>query len=233
MGLGPMGMAMRKAITLAMLMVATAAPASAQGWSFGVEVGPKVYFGPPPVYYEPPLVYESPPAVYYEEAPVVIAPALRSRVLHMEAPEDVLDRLARRGYRDFSRIDRRSALYTLTALDPDGDLVSLEISIFTGRIERSSVLEARYVAAPKARRAPAQRTAPVAAPVKPAPLPKRKPTPAAAPAKPDAAAQPSGAEPAGAPPASGGDAPSSTLRDRLHTPPAAPADAEPDPLVVY
>jgi hypothetical protein len=94
----------------------------------------------------------------------------------MAAAEDVIDRLARRGYSDFGPVDRRGALYVLTAWT-GWRPVSLEVSIFTGNVERSSVLEARYIAAPKARRAPAARVAPVAAPAKPAPVPKPKPHP--------------------------------------------------------
>ncbi len=224
---------MRKSVLFATLAgLAAVSPASAQSWGFGVgvEVGPQVFFGPPPV------IYEAPPAVLYEEPTTVIVPAPRSRVVHMEAPEDVLDRLARKGYSDFGPIDRRGALYVVSAIDPNGNLVALDISIFTGRIEHSSILEARYAAPPprapvkpRAKAPKAPKPAPAAAPAKPAPLPAPKPAPASAPAK--ATVPPPVEDEAPA----AGDAPSSTLRDRLHIPkaPAEEPAGKPDPLVVY
>jgi len=179
------------------------------------------------------MVYQAPPVVLYEEPPVVIAPAFRPRVLHMEAPEDVLARLARDGYGDLGPIDRRGALYVLTASDPKGDLVSLEISIFSGEVQRASVLEARYAAVPSrppaAPRSPAARPAPAAAPAQPARIPAPKAETVASPV--EQTDTPAAIEER---PLSD-ESPSNTLRDRLYAPPSAPAPSEnePDPLVVY
>jgi hypothetical protein len=217
---------MRAAIPLVILALGAGSPAAAQSLSFGVEVGAPVYLSPPPVYYEPRILYGAPPAVYYEDPRVHVAPAPRARVLHMEAPEDVVERLAERGYTDIGPIDRRGALYVLTATNRKGDLVELEISIFSGKIERSSVLERRYATQPK--RLPRKPVAQAAAaPPKVAPAPAQKPAPASAPAEQDE-------EQSGPEPDSNGGA-SSTLRDRLHTPPSkAPSETNsPDPLVVY
>ena len=202
---------------------ALALPAAAQSWGFGVQVGPPIYYEEPPVYYGPPVIYEAPPA-YYEAPPVVVRPA-EPRVFHMEAPELVLDRLERAGYRELSPMARRGTLYRLNAVDPDGNLVALEISIFDGEIERKHILEtairapARVVAAP--------RSAPAVAAPPPAPVAARPPLPKPAPAA--VASQPSAA--LANPPV--------PLRDRLPATPAEPEEAEepagegPDPLVVY
>ena len=208
--------------------LAATAPAQAQSWGFGVEFGAPVYYGapvyvgPPPVYYEPPVIYQPAPPVYYEEAPIVRVPA-PSRVLRMEAPEDVLAGLEAAGYEVRGPIDRRGALFFVTATAPNGDLVALEISIFSGEIERTHVLEARYAAAPPAPPAvPRPVPQPAVAPAPRAKPPAPKPTPAAAPAAPSAADD-SG---------TGG----STMRDRLNTTPPAqstPPAGERDPLVVY
>jgi hypothetical protein len=218
------------AITAAFAMAAgLASPAAAQ-WGFGIQVGPPRYYGPPPVYYE-----RARPRRYYEEAPVIIAPA-QPRVLHMEAPEDVLDALEDAGFRELSPMKRRGKFYVLNAVDPGGDLVALEISIFTGEIERTRVLEAAFQPPREIRRK--SRPVAVAAP-RPAPRAAAKaavaPTPAAAAPRAQraaAAARPPvrPAAPA-APAATGG---GSTLRDRLQTPPEAqPEEQGSDPLVVY
>ncbi len=222
-----MGITMGTPAVLTMLAgLALVSPAAAQSWGFGVEVGPEVFLGPPPVYYEPPVVYEAPAGIYYEEPTTIIVPSPRAPVLHMEAPEDVVDNLARLGYSNFGPIDRRGALYMLTAIDPEGDLVSLEISIQSGDIEWSSVLEARYAAPPPvARRAPAAKPKPAAVPAKPAAVAARKPAKVAKPAS-DAAVDEAAENPE---PEAGA---SSTLRDRLHTPKPA-ASEERDPEVVY
>jgi hypothetical protein len=181
----------------------------------GVDLGPPIY-GPPPVIY-----YEAPPQVLYGAPPRVLVPGER-RVFHMEAPEVVLDRLDAAGYRDLSPMSRRGTLYKLSAVAPEGDVVALEISIFTGEIERERVLQPRPEQPRRAARTPKRtRTAAVRKQaVEPAPNVPAAP-PAAAPAAP--------ATPGTA------DGPASTLRDRLKPVPQgsqSEADSE-EPLVVY
>jgi hypothetical protein len=128
-------------------------------------------------------------------------------MLHVEAPEDVLDRLDAAGYRELSPMARRGQVYKLSAVDPRGNLVALEISIFTGEIERADVLRAAYA------RPPVRAPRPVAAPAV-APVPRRAPAPAVA------------ARPAPQP-APG----SNAMRNRLQPP--AEAQGGDDPMVVY
>jgi len=109
---------------------------------------------------------------------VEIAPG--SRILHMEAVEDVRDRLIDQGFRDLSRIKRRGARYFVRGLDPRGDLVALQISIFTGDIERSELLEAG-IGAPQPRGGRAASRAQAQGPTRAAPT---RPTAAAKPAAP-------------------------------------------------
>lgn len=127
----------------AALSTAVATAAHAGSWSFGVGVGfgDPVYVEPPPYYYEPPAVYEpAPPPIYSQGAAV----ARDGRpVLHMESADDVLDSLARAGYREFSPIYMRGHFYSVRAVDPNGDLVELEISIFTGEIVTTTVIQTR------------------------------------------------------------------------------------------
>jgi hypothetical protein len=148
--------------------------------------------------------------VIYRQAPGVIP---------MQAPEVIFDRLEDAGYREFSPMARRGSLYKLNAVDPSGDLVALEISIFTGEIERAYLLQARMSPAP-----------PEVAPRPRRKAAARKPKPAPAAAAPAVATAP----PPPPPPLAPGDAPS-TLRDRLEAPPdeSAPPAGEEDPLVVY
>lgn len=195
-------MTIAAALALAGTMASSAA---AQSWGFGVEARPRYYDGPP-------VVYRRAAPGYYGDAPVVLR-RVEPRVFHMEAPEDVLDDLEDDGYSEMSPMRRRGQFYMLTAVDPDGNLVALDISIFTGEILNERILEARLQAPPRVRRAP--RAAPVAAP---------PPAPRAAP-QPQVRAMPAPARPS-----AGGDP--STLRDRLQAP-AEPAEGEEDPLVVY
>ena len=121
-----------------------ASPAAAGSWSFGVGVGfPPVYYGPPPVYYgPPPVIYEAvPPPVYYGPPPVVGAPP--APVLQIRDPGAVLGELEHAGYRELGPMAHRGPLYKLRALNPGGDLVALEISAYTGEIERELILQAR------------------------------------------------------------------------------------------
>src|SRR5918998_850039 len=136
-------MTMFRTVACAALLSAAAAAtssAAAQSWGFsvGAGFGAPVYVGPPPVYYEAP-VYRAPPPVIYRRAPGVFP---------MQAPEVVFDRLEDAGYREFSPMARRGNFYRLNAVDPGGDLVALEISIFTGEIERARLLQARISPAP-------------------------------------------------------------------------------------
>jgi len=152
----------------------------------------------------------------------------------MEAIEDVEARLADQGYRQLGPVARRGARYFVRAVDPRGNRVALQISIFTGEIERSRVLQAGYVAPP-----PALPKRIVKSPAKPAAAPPPHVRPAPAPAPVPAVAT------APAPSPSPAKAPASTLKGRLKVPPAdaptsstAPASPAPssggdDPLVVY
>ncbi len=199
-------------LTAALAAAGMAQPASAQSWGVGVgvEYGPPVFYGPPPViYYDP---RDVPPPTYYGQPPVIFAPG-GPPVPQMISPDEMLDRLEAAGYRELSPMAHRGRLYKLNAVDPSGDLVALELSIFTGEIESRRVLAA-------------QRRAPPAVRVAPAPAPVR--AVAAAPPPPPAAA-PTAAPPAAVP---SQDAPSS-LRDRLIPPPEEAEDGERDPLVVY
>jgi hypothetical protein len=212
-----------------LVYAAAATPAAAQSWGFGVGVDTRIpIYGAPPVYYEdqgPAIYYEAEPPVLYGAPPVVVRPGER-RVFRMEAPEVVLDRLDAAGYRDLSPMARRGTLYKLSAVAPEGDVVALEISIFTGEIEREEILQQRRKRPSRAVAAPKRtRTAAV-------PAPKPEQSVAAAPPA-AAAAAPSAAAPA-APPAGSG-APGSTLRDRLQPLPPASGEtaAGDDPLVVY
>lgn len=223
----------RIAVLTVFALAAGSVSATAQSWGFGEPV----YVDPPPVYYERPgvvvpgrpMLYEAPDSdVYYDEEPRILVAPPERRVLHMEAPEIVMDRLDADGYRELSPMARRGSLYKLTAVDPSGDLVALEISIFTGEIERETVL--RVARSPARTQPRPQSRPPVVAAPRPAPVaPAPRPTVAAAP--------PPAAAVGTARPQGGG--PSSTLRDRLRTPPAgapsagAQADSGDDPLVIY
>ncbi|HEX9904394.1 MAG TPA: hypothetical protein VGA77_05460 [Propylenella sp.] len=132
------------------LTLAAASPAVAGSWSFGVGVGfpPPAYYGPPPIYYgPPPVIYEAvPPPLYYGPPPVVAAPP--PPVLQIRDPGAVLGELENAGYRELGPMAHRGAHYKLRALNPAGDLVALEISAYTGEIERELILEARRAAPP-------------------------------------------------------------------------------------
>lgn len=164
----------------ALAVAAAAAPASAGPW--GVGYGPPVYYDAPPrVLYGapdgPPAFYDGPRA-YRRNGPVVIAPG--SRILHMEAVEDVRGRLLDQGFRDLSRVKRRGARYFVRGVNPGGDLVALQISIFTGDIERVDLLEAG-VSEPQRRGPRAAARARAEAPARAAPA---RPTMAARPTAP-------------------------------------------------
>lgn len=231
-------------IGAALAMSLAAVPASAGSWGVGFGYGGPIYDDAPPRVLlgvpgagAPPMLYEEPNRVYRRQVP------LRSEsgvpVLHMEAPEDVLDRLASQGFHDMGRITRRGARYMVKAVNRRGDLVALQISIFTGRVERAVVLSAGYDAPPRLPRPTRQEpTKAVQAAPRVAPPPPKASAPATvaeAPAEVQA-------------PASKSSAPASTLKGRLKVPPtggsasagnsaradrSAPADNGQDPLVVY
>jgi hypothetical protein len=183
-------------------------PATAQSWGggIGMQFGPPVYVEPP-VYGEPPVLYEEPAAMaQFSEAPIDVAPDGRP-VFHMEAAEDVARALQRAGFRELSPMNMRGHFYELTAVEPGGDLVQLEVSIFTGEIERVMLLQAGYRPPPPPPAAVAVVAPPP--PVQPPPAVTPPPTPPAVPA----------------PPAGPSPAP---LEDRLIPPPE-----EQDPLVIY
>jgi hypothetical protein len=195
---------LRTLILTTALAAGATAPAAAQSWGIGVgvEYGPPVFYGPPPViYYEPPVV-AAPPPVYYGAPPVVVAPA---PVIEMVSPDEVFDRLDEAGYTDLAPMAQRGRYYKVRAVDPYGNLVSLEISIHSGEIENKYILESGYAARPAVVAPPVVATAP------PPPPPAR------------AAAPPPPAAPSAAPPTS--------LRDRLVVP-EEPEDGD-DPLVIY
>lgn len=119
-------------------VVAATSPALAGSLNFGVGVGfgaPVYRWGPPPGYYEPayPPDYFGPPPVVVEPMQPVLAP-------NMVPPGAILDALEDVGYRELSPMAHRGALYKLNAVNPAGDLVQLEISVFTGEIERERIL---------------------------------------------------------------------------------------------
>ncbi len=97
-------------------LAATAvSPAPAQSWS-----APQPY-GQPPIYYAP--------GVYPRAVPL--------------SPDAVFNLLEAAGYRKFGPMAPREPIYRLNAVNRRGDLVALEVSMFTGRIERERVLALR------------------------------------------------------------------------------------------
>lgn len=153
----------------AIIAAAVAAPASAQNWGFGVEIGPPVYYERPPAYY-----YDEPP--YYDAPPIVVIPQPRRVMRYAASPDLVLDMLEDEGYVELSPMAERGGLYKLSAVSPEGDLVALEISVMTGEIEREFILQPgrRIAAAPvEVRRiAPAPR---IVAPAYPPPAASAQP----------------------------------------------------------
>jgi hypothetical protein len=151
--------------TVALAAIAgTGSPSAAGSWSLGVgvEYGPPVYYGPPSVYYGPPPVFYEPP-IYYEPAPPPV-------VLQMVTADDVLDALEGAGYRELGPMAQRGALYSLAAVNPRGDVVALEISVYNGAIERELILESPRYAAPQVVQ-PAPNLPPPSTIMQPAPPP--------------------------------------------------------------
>ncbi len=116
---------------------AGAAPAAAQSWGVGVEFGGPEY-GPPPGYYAPPPGYYAPAPGYYAPPPGYGAPP--QPTLQLLSPDAVFDALEDAGYREFGVMAPHGNYYSLDAVNPRGDLVALEVSAFTGLVERERVL---------------------------------------------------------------------------------------------
>lgn len=170
---------MRSIATLAATM-ALALPA-APGWAQSGDA----YYGPPPVTY-----YAQSRDIWYDQPPTVVVPAEPRVIPGMKAPGDVLAALDRSGYRELSPMAQRGALYKLRAVNPRGDLVHLEISVYTGAIEREVILAVGRAA--PLYRAPVPAVAPPPAP-RPA---KRRHAPAAVPEPaPDSESGPSNRDP--------------------------------------
>lgn len=200
-------------ITIAAALIASAAaPASAEVFSFGFGAGAPIYrpAEPAPSY----RVYRGPAVIgRVPEAP---------NVYHMEAARDVEASLRRRGFTEVSPLARHGHLYHGNAVDPAGNLVALQLSIFSGEIVDADILEpARGVArAPAARTyappPPVTSTAPVIPRQAVAPAPKKPVTQASKPAS-------NPVQSKYAPPPA----------PKPYTPPAKPAKKDQDPLVVY
>lgn len=209
-------------LALTLAVAAGVSAANAQGFSFG--------FGDP---YADPYYRPYPPRYY--QGPVVVVPrqAPMPRV-QVVAPEEVRGNLQASGFSDISRIRARGAVYEMTAVDPDGNLVALAVSMYSGRIEGMNVLQADYARRSVPERAPVIRRA---EPIEPAP-PTRRAAPAEpAPAKVAAAPKP---KPKTVTVPQPGEAPQAAAPATQPAPPAAEAPAQQplasdgrDPLVVY
>jgi hypothetical protein len=158
--------------------------AAAQSWGYG----PPGLYGPPVVFYDPRFAV---PPGYYGQPGLAVPRGRLPQAPTIVSPDAVFDRLEDAGYSQLSPMAPRGEFYKLTAVDPAGNLVGLEVSIFTGSIENSYILEAgvrvppapvepkrKRVRAPAAlaplEAAPAERPAPT---VEPAALPRPRPNP--------------------------------------------------------
>jgi hypothetical protein len=104
--------------------------------------------------------------------PLIIEGPVYQRAIPI-APDAIFDALEAAGYREFSPMAPREPVYALKAVNPEGDLVALEISMFTGEIELELILAANYrpplrayrpTAAPQAAVPPPPPIAPAAPP---------------------------------------------------------------------
>jgi hypothetical protein len=160
--LGQSGATVVKATLLACLFaIGGLSAASAQvSVGVGVEFGGPVYYGPPPVY-----LYEQPPPYGYVPAPpaLVYAPP---EVPAAVPPDVVFDNLEEDGYSELGPMAFRDGVYKLSAVNPDGELVALEVSVLTGEVEIERIIGSRQAAAPLVprRRAPAPAPAPALPP---------------------------------------------------------------------
>ena len=146
---------MRAIVLGAVLALQGLSPATAQmSFGVGIEFGGPAYYGPPPFY-----VYEQPPPIIYgpPEAPSAVP------------PDVVFDMLDRAGYRELGPMAFRDGVYKLDAVNRNGELVALEISVLTGEVEIERIL-GRQVAVPLP-----PPPAPVEAPPPPQPEPGRDP----------------------------------------------------------
>ena len=113
------------------------------GVASGLAAEPYRHDSAPFVYERPPHPYrELPPPAYYGQAPfTVMGPAPRpgGRV----SPDTVFASLEAAGYHDFGPMAARNGVYRLSAVNPHGDLVALEIGIATGWIVRELILAER------------------------------------------------------------------------------------------
>jgi hypothetical protein len=148
-----------------------ASAGSSFSFGFGVDTAPH-YYGPPPVYYgPPPVLYEPPPAVYYPAPVVVVPPPPPPVVVQIATPDQVLDSLEAAGYREMTPMAHRGRLFKLNVVNPEGDLVALEIATETGLIERELILRAAYrPALPRPVAAPAPQAVPPPPPTSGDPL---------------------------------------------------------------
>jgi hypothetical protein len=201
-------------ITIAAALIAgAAAPAAAEVFSFGFGVGAPIFR---PQYVEPAPAYR----VY--RGPEIIGPVPEGGVYHMEAARDVEASLRSRGFTEVSPLARHGHLYHGNAVDPAGNLVALQISIFSGEIVDADILEparatVRAPAAPiYAPPPPVTSTAPIIPKHAVAPAPKQTVTQASRPSS-----NPVQSKYAPPPP------------PKPYTPPAKPAKKDQDPLVVY
>lgn len=137
---------LRKALMTAFLAGVCVAPANAQQIIYGIEPGQRVYRGER-VYPGEPVYPERVERAY----PVPVAPpalepmrrAAPSPQVQVIAVEEVADRLSRRGFRQLSPIEMDRGYYKLTAVDPAGNLIALSVSVVSGEIEGSQILQAR------------------------------------------------------------------------------------------
>ncbi len=121
-------------LSAALIAAAASSPAFSQSWNSGFRV----------------------------EGPVYFAPGVYQRALPL-SPDAVFNALEAAGYREFSPMAPREPVYRLNAVNPRGDLVALEISMFTGQIERERILAVHQRPPLRAYRpAPVPQAAPVA-----------------------------------------------------------------------
>lgn len=102
-----------------------------------------------------------------EGAPYVILEPVPD-IRRQTRPGEVFDTLEAAGYREFGPMAQRGRLYSLRAVNPNGELVALEISIATGQIERELILSESAPLEPRFRR-PLQPAPPQSAPPAPPP----------------------------------------------------------------
>ncbi len=73
------------------------------------------------------------------QGPVYYAPGYYQRAVPL-SPDAVFNALEAAGYREFGPMAPREPIYRLNAVNPRGDLVALDISMFTGAIESERIL---------------------------------------------------------------------------------------------